>query len=114
VSSVLTAIGISLLLFGTIAGLAIADAPAAVAVTAGIGVSGACMYACCHWRFRRGEPWFPALAKWRYRAADRRAENRVVRRGWSDEELAALDDQASLEQLLARTDAEARREGKFR
>lgn len=59
VSAVLTGIGITLLLSGTIAGLAIADFPAAVAVTTGLGLSGAFLYACHRWRFRRQEPWFP-------------------------------------------------------
>lgn len=60
-SAVLTGIGITLVLFGTIAGLAIADFPAAVAVTTGLGLSSACLYACHRWRFRRHGPWFPSL-----------------------------------------------------
>lgn len=61
ISAVLTGFGITLVLFGTVAGLAIADFPAAVAVTTGLGLSGACLYACHRWRSRRHGPWFPSL-----------------------------------------------------
>jgi hypothetical protein len=79
----LTAIGVTLVLLGTVAGLAVADFPAAVAVTAGLGISGVSLYLCDRWRFRRHGPWFPALTGLWFRAVALRGEARAARPRWT-------------------------------
>jgi hypothetical protein len=96
----LTGVGICLVLFGTIAGLAIADFPAAVAVTAGLGVTGVSLYLCDRWRFRRHGPWFPALTELWFLVVALRGENRAARPRWTRAELDALRAKASLAGLL--------------
>jgi hypothetical protein len=107
----LTGIGITLVLFGTIAGLAIADFPAAVAVTAGLGISGLSLYLCDRWRFRRHGPWFPALSELGSRGCRLAHEARAERPRWTRAERDALRGRASLAGLLK---ALPRREGKAR
>lgn len=112
VSGILTGIGIGLVLFGTIAGLAIADAPAALALGAGFGLSGLLLAGLYLRRFRPGwrRPWFPSLTGLRYRVTAVFGESRAARPRWTKAE---LDDKASLEQLLGGL-PEARRERRLR
>lgn len=106
VSGILTGIGIGLVLFGTIAGLALG---------AGFGLSGLLLAGLYLRRFRPGwrRPWFPSLTGLRYRVTAVFGESRAARPRWTKAELAALDDKASLEQLLGGL-PEARRERRLR
>jgi hypothetical protein len=56
VSAVLTAVAVSILLAGTFTGMALADAPAAVAVLIGMGVSGLFGAAVAYFRLRVPRP----------------------------------------------------------
>lgn len=94
IAAVLTGAGIGLVAFGTLAALAVADTPAAVAVGAWFAVTallGACAYFIReYWRFRR-QFRLPSLRHCWLRAVAVRSEKAIVRAAWTPEDRVWLE-----------------------